>query len=112
MQDSNGTVQVYRTSGQNRIIVDNDVGTITYGSGKMNLLGFAPVAIGSASTGNTTALGIYVSPSSSDVLPLREHIILIEDADISVTMVDDTGTGTYVQGATTSTDGATLKTGY
>ena len=112
MQDSNGTMQVYRTSGQNRIIVDNDVGTITYGSGKMDLLGFAPVAIGSASTGNTTALGVYVTPSSSDVLPLREQIILIEDADISVTMVDDTGTGTYVQGATTSTDGSTLKTGY
>jgi len=112
MQDSNGTVQVYRTSGQNRIIVDNDVGTITYGSGKMDLLGFAPITIGSASTGNTTALGVYVTPSSSDVLPLREQIILIEDADISVTMVDDTGTGTYVQGATTSTDGSTLKTGY
>jgi hypothetical protein len=103
---------VYRTSGQNRILVDNDVGTIIYGSGKVELLGFAPVAIGSASTGNTTALAVYVTPSSSDVLPLREQIILIEDIDISVTMVDDTGTGTYVQGATTSTDGSTLKTGY
>ena len=112
MQDSNGTMQVYRTSGQNRIIVDNDVGTILYGSGKMDLLGFAPIAIGSASTGNTTGLDVYITPSSSDVLPLREQIILIEDADISVTMVDDTGTGTYVQGATTSTDGSTLKTGY
>ena len=112
IQDANGTCQVYRTSGQNRIIVDNDVGTITYGSGKMDLLGFAPVAIGSASTGNTTGLAVYVTPSSSDVLPLREQIILIEDTDISVTMVDDTGTGTYVQGATTSTDGSTLKTGY
>ena len=112
LQDSNGTIQVYRTSGLNRIIVDNDVGTITYGSGKLALLGFAPVAIGSASTGNTTALSVYITPSSSDVLPLREQIILIEDADISVTMVDDAGTGTYVQGASTSTDGSTLKTGY
>ena len=112
LQDANGTVQVYRTSGLNRILVDNDVGTITYGSGKLALLGFAPVAIGSASTGNTTALSVYITPSSSDVLPLREQIILIEDADISVTMVDDAGTGTYVQGATSSSDGSTLKTGY
>ena len=111
IQDDNGTVQVYRTSGENRILVDNDVGEIIYGSGKMNLLGFAPVAIGSDTTGNTTALDVYVTPSSSDVLPLREQIILIEDADITVTVVDDTGTGTYVQGATSSTDGTTLVTG-
>jgi len=112
MQDSNGIIQVYRTSGLNRILVDNDVGTMTYGSGKLALLGFAPVAIGSASSGNTTSLSVYITPSSSDVLPLREQIILIEDADISVTMVDDAGTGTYVQGATSSSDGTTLKTGY
>ena len=111
IQDANGTVQVYRTSGENRILVDNDVGTIIYGSGKMSLLGFAPVAIGSDTTGNTTALDVYVTPSSSDVLPLREQIILIEDADITVTVVDDTGTGTYVQGATSSIDGTTLVTG-
>jgi hypothetical protein len=37
---------------------------------------------------------------------------LIEDADISITMVDDAGTGTYVQGATSGADGSTLKTGY
>ena len=78
----------------------------------MDLLGFAPIGIGSASTGNTTALAVYVTPSSSDVLPLREQIILIQDADISVTMVDDTGTGTYVQGASGGADGTTLKTGY
>ena len=112
MQDSNGTVQVYRASGQDRIIVDNDVGTITYGTGKMDLLGFAPVAIGSASTGNTTSLDIYVTPYSSDVLPLREQIILIEDNDISITMVDDVGTGTYVLGSSAGIDGSTLKTGY
>ena len=112
MQDSNGTVQVYRASGQDRIIVDNDVGTITYGTGKMDLLGFTPVAIGSASTGNTTSLDIYVTPSSSDVLPLREQIILIEDNDISITMVDDVGTGTYVLGSSSQIDGSTLKTGY
>ena len=111
IQDANGTVQVYRTSGENRILVDNDVGEIIYGSGKMNLLGFAPVAIGSDTTGNTTALDVYVTPSSSDVLPLREQIILIEDDDITVTMVDDSGTGTYVQGATSSADGTTLVTG-
>jgi hypothetical protein len=111
IQDANGTCQVYRTSGQNRIIVDNDIGTIIYGSGKMELLGFAPTAVGSASTGNTTALAVYVTPASSDVLPLREQIILIEEDDITNTMVDDAGTGTYVTGSSTGADGSTLITG-
>ena len=35
-----------------------------------------------ASTGNTTPLEVTVVPSSSDVLPLREQIILIEEDDI------------------------------
>ena len=111
MQDSNGVVQVYRTSGQNRILVDNDVGTIIYGSGKMELLSFAPVAIGSATTGNTTSLSIWVTPASNDVLPLREQIVLIESGDVKVTMKDDAGTGTYTSGATSDTDGSTLTTG-
>ena len=50
-------------------------------------------------------------PSSSDVLPLREQIILIEEGDISITMVDDAGTGTYVTGSSTGADGSTLITG-
>ncbi len=111
IQDANGVAQVYRTSGQDRILVDNDVGTITYTTGKMSLVGFYPIAIGSVSTGNTTALEVSVVPSSSDVLPLREQIILIEDDDVSITMVDDAGTGTYVQGSSTTIDGTTLITG-
>ena len=111
IQDANGVAQVYRTSGQDRILVDSDVGTIIYSTGKMSLVGFFPIAIGSVSTGNTTALEVTVVPSSSDVLPLREQIILIESGDVTITMVDDAGTGTYVQGSTTSIDGSTLITG-
>jgi len=111
LQDANGVMQVYRTSGQERIVVDSDVGTCTYNTGKMSLVGFYPIAIGSVSTGNTTPLEVSVVPSSSDVLPLREQIILVEDGDITITMVDDSGTGTYVQGSSTSIDGSTLITG-
>ena len=111
IQDSNGVIQVYRTSGQDRILVDSDAGSITYTTGKMSLVGFYPIAIGSVSTGNSTALEMTIVPSSSDVLPLREQIILVEEGDITITMIDDAGTGTYVQGSSTSIDGSTLITG-
>jgi hypothetical protein len=112
LQDSDGVVQVYRSSGEERIIVDNNVGTITYLTGKVELKSFNPIAIGSASTGNTTSMEVFITPASADILPLREQIILIESGDISITMLDDAGSGTYVKGSIATTDGSTLSTGY
>ena len=112
LQDSNGVVQVYRSSGQDRIVVNNNVGEITYLTGKVELKSFNPIAIGATTTGNTTSMEVFITPASSDVLPLREQIILIDDADISITMKDDAGTGTYVQGSVSTIDGTTLSTGY
>ena len=112
LQDTDGVVQVYRTSGEERIIVNNNVGSITYLSGKMELKSFKPIAIGSASTGNTTPMEVFITPASADILPLREQIILIESGDVSITMLDDAGSGTYVKGSIATTDGSTLLTGY
>ena len=92
--------------------MDNNVGTITYHSGKVELKSFKPIAIGSETTGNTTPLEVTVTPASADILPLREQIILIESGDVNITMLDDAGTGTYVKGSISSTDGTTLTTGY
>ena len=112
LQDDNGVLQVYRTSGEERILVDNNVGAITYLSGKVELKSFNPIAIGSDTTGNTTPLEVFVTPASADILPLREQIILIESGDVNITMLDDAGTGTYVKGSISTTDGTTLATGY
>ena len=112
LQDSDGVVQVYRSSGEERIIVDNNVGAITYLTGKMELKNFKPISIGSDTTGNTTPMEVFVTPASADILPLREQIILIEPADVTITMLDDAGSGTYVKGSIATTDGSTLSTGY
>ena len=112
LQDDNGVLQVYRSSGDERILVDNNVGEVTYLTGKVALTSFKPVAIGSETTGNTTSMDVFVTPASADILPLREQIILIESGDVNVTMLDDAGTGTYVKGSISTTDGSTLTTGY
>ena len=112
LQDDNGVLQVYRTSGEERILVDNNVGAITYLSGKMELKSFNPISIGSETTGNTTPLEVFVTPASADILPLREQIIMIESGDVNITMLDDAGTGTYVKGSISTKDGSTLSTGY
>ena len=88
------------------------MGTVNYLTGKISLTSFKPLVIGSETTGNTTPLEVYITPASSDVNPLREQIILIESGYITITMLDDAGTGTYVEGTISTTDGTTLATGY
>ena len=104
IQDTNGVLQVYRTTGSTRIIVANNVGTVTYGTGKVALAGFKPVSIGDG----TANLSVTVALASSDVTPVRDQILLITNNNITVSMVDTFGTGTSTTGGTSSTtSGAT-----
>ena len=111
LQDANGVMQVYRTSGADRILVANNIGTVTYGTGKVAVTNFKPAAVGANSSGNTSLLNVVVTPASNDILPLREQILLINTGDVTVTMIDDSGSGTYTTGSTT-TSGTTTSTVY
>ena len=111
-QDENGYIQVYRKFGIDRILVANNIGTITYSIGQINLTGFLPEAIGTVITGNTEPMTVSIIPASSDIKPVRGQILLMEDSDISVTMLDDSPSGTYIEGVHSTVDGSTLRTGY
>ena len=103
IQDSNGVLQVYRTSGTTRIIVANNVGTVSYGSGVVSLAGFKPVVI----SDGTANLSITVALASSDVIPVREQILLITNNNITVSMVDTYGTGTSTTEVSSTASGST-----
>ena len=101
LQDDNGILQVFRTSGATRVVVANNVGTVNYTSGLVALTSFNPTAI----TDGTSNVSITVNPSSNDVTPYREQILLISNNDISISMIDTAGSGktTAVQTTTTTT---------
>jgi len=103
LQDSNGIMQVYRTSGADKIVVANNVGTVTYGSGKIALSNFKPIII----TDGTANVSVTVALASSDITPQREQILLISNSDIVITMSDTAGTGTDTAVTSTSASGAT-----
>ena len=111
-QDENGYVQVYRKFGTERILVANNIGTVSYSVGEVKLTGFKPEAIGTIITGNSEPMSVSIVPASSDMKPVREQILLMEDSDILVTMLDDSPSGTYVSGVHSKVDGSTLRTGY
>ena len=103
LQDDDGILQVFRTSGADRVVVANNVGTVTYGTGVVALTSFAPTAI----SDGTSELSVTVEPESNDVKPYREQILLIANSDISLSMVDTSGTGkaTIVQTTSTTSSG-------
>ena len=103
LQDDDGTLQVFRTSGADRVVVANNVGTVTYGTGVVALTSFSPTAI----SDGTAKLSVTVEPQSNDVKPYREQILMIANSDISLSMVDTSGTGkaTIVQTTSTTSSG-------
>ena len=103
LQDSNGVLQVYRTTGSTRVIVANNVGTVTYNTGVVALAGFKPVAI----IDGTANLSITVALATSDITPVRQQILLITNNNITVTMADTYGTGTSTVGTSSAVSGST-----
>ena len=103
LQDSNGIMQVFRTLGASRVTVANNVGTVTYNTGKIALTTFAPVTISDGSAN----VNITVTLASSDITPVRDQILLISNSDIKIAMVDTAGTGTDTSVSSTSASGST-----
>ena len=103
LQDSNGVMQIFRTVGADRVTVANNVGTVTYGSGKLALTSFAPVVI----SDGTANIAITVTLASSDITPVRDQILLIANSDIELAMVDTAGTGTDTSVSSTTASGST-----
>ena len=85
LDDNNGIIRIYRVLGLDNIAVSINAGSINYTTGKIVLTNFAPTAFNDG----TTTLKINAVPQDKDILPLRNQIISIRDADISITMVDD-----------------------
>ena len=99
LQDSNGVLQVYRTSGTDRIIVANNVGAVSYTSGNVALTTFKPTAI----TSGAANVDVTITLDSNDISPLREQILLIANSDITISMYDTGGVGSNTTVSTTTT---------
>ena len=85
LEENNGIIRIYRRENSSNVGVVINAGTLNYETGKVILNNFSPTAF---ADGGTT-LKLTASPKNKDVLPLRNQIIQIRDADISVTLVDD-----------------------
>jgi hypothetical protein len=79
--DSNGVINL--TSGGT--IIFEDIGTVDYTTGKITISGVAVNVI----EGGTEYVYITADVDEADVKPVARQVITIQDADITVTMVED-----------------------
>jgi len=85
LEDNDSIIRIYRETINENIAVQINAGTIDYDTGIITLTAFAPTAF---ADGGTT-LKITATPANKDILPLRNQILTINDADITVSMIDD-----------------------
>jgi hypothetical protein len=85
IEDNNGIIRIYQVVGLTRTAIVSNAGTVDYTTGKVILTNFVPTAFADG----TNTLKLTANPAEKDILPLRNQILVIRDADITVNMVDD-----------------------
>jgi hypothetical protein len=101
--DGEGVIRIYYIIGSDDIAyLDSSIGTINYATGLMNLNSFLPTAY------SGSHLSIYADPLEKDVKALRNQILLIAGA--TVTVVDDATSLIVARSATATTAGVVTNT--
>ena len=97
LNDADGILQVVKEEAGAVAIVNSNVGTIDYETGKMTLVGFIPNSVEKVVNNNT--IEIYVETNVQDVTPIREQAIIINRKDVTINMIVDTAlsTGDFAQ---------------
>ena len=103
LSDADVIIQVIKEEAGAVAIVNSNVGTVNYETGKMTLVGFQPYEV--EQVVNTNTIEIYVETNVQDVTPIREQVILINKKDVVVNMILDTAaqTGDFVQATANET---------
>ena len=103
LNDSDGIIMVVKEEAGAVAIVNSNVGTIDYETGKMTLVGFIPYSVEKVVNNNT--IEIYVETNVQDVTPIREQVIIINRKDVQVNMIIDTAlsTGDFAQATVNET---------
>ena len=98
-------MRIYYYSGSDKLLIANNVGTVTYSNGHITLTSFKPDSF----AGST--LDFTIKPAVNDLIPVRNQLFTVSNTDITVTMQDDAGTGTTITSASATGTTASTTTG-
>ena len=99
--DGNGNIRIYYLLDSTRVYLSETAGTVNYTTGVITLSSFLPTAFVGSS------ISIFANPKNNDVDAVRNQILLIAGATVSV--VDDTTTVVAANTVTATTTGVTTE---
>ena len=89
--NGSGLVDAYYISGTSKVYATTgSVGTIDYLTGDVVLTKINIATVGDVDGATSTSIRITVQPASNDVVPVRNQVLEIDLANLSVTGVADT----------------------
>ena len=106
--DGQGNIRRYFLSSGIRTYVTNSQGTIDYTNGQITINSLNVSSISNIRGASSTVVEITVTPSSNDVVPVRNQIVEIDIANSNITVVEDT----FVGGSSEAGVGYTTSTSY
>jgi len=83
--DQNGLIRIYKIAQSQKVVMKSDSGTINYDTGEVIITDFIPSDLLGASD-----IQLTVKPLNTDVIPMRNDVITLNDSDIKITMSADT----------------------
>jgi len=99
--DGNGNIRIYYLLNSTRVYLSETAGTVDYLTGIVTLTSFLPTAFVGSS------LSVFANPKNNDVDAVRNQILLIAGATVSV--IDDTTTILAANTVTATTTGVTTE---
>jgi len=88
--DGAGNVRVYYNSGTTRVYTDSTYGTINYATGELILTSAHITSVSNVDGAVSTIIRITTTPSSNDIIPVRNQVLSIDVANSTITGSVDT----------------------
>ena len=83
--DGAGVLRVYYLSGTTRVYTDSTYGTVNYATGEVILTSAKLTSISNVDGATSTQVRVFATPSSNDVVPVRNQVLSIDTTNSSIT---------------------------
>src|SRR6056300_137298 len=106
--DGNGNVRRYYLASGIKTYLNNSQGTVDYSNGQITINSLNVSSISNIRGASSSVIELTVTPSSNDVVPVRNQIVEIDIANSNITVAEDT----FVGGSAEAGVGYTTSTSY
>ena len=102
--DGAGNLRVYYLSGTARVYTDSTYGTVNYTTGEVVLTSAHVTSISNVDGATSTQIRVFATPSSNDIVPVRNQVLSIDTSNSTITgEVDGIESGSSLAGTNYTT---------